>query len=242
MKSLLVEQGLNLRRNMRNKARYCPPFVEMAPIVPEGSVGNVSISHMVMEDERVQHEKLMSMMSFTSGYGRETYDLQAGTYCKLINDGRKIIEMTDTPMERRTNLEFIRNAHGSVLIGGLGIGMIIVPLLTRESVTDITVVEINQDIIDLVWSHIDALPRTCDLNIVCADVMTWRPENGIKFDSLYFDIWPDISGDNWDDMKKISRSWWHWRRPKKENPDAFMSLWRKDDVKRDAYRDYNSYW
>jgi len=226
---------------MNNKPAYCPPFEEMVKIIPEGTAGNMVISHMTLSDEQVQSQKMLSMFSFSGGYGREYYDLKAGTYCKLTDNGKWTIEMTDTPMERRTNLGFIGDAHGSVLIGGLGIGMIIVPLLTRENVTDITVVEIDQNVIDLVWSHIDALPRTCELDIICADVMTWRPPKGVKYDSLYFDIWPDICGDNWDDMKKISRSWWHWRTPKKQNPDAFMSLWRKEDVQREAYRD-NYYW
>lgn len=225
---------------MSKNTPYCPPFVEMAPIIPEDEVGAVAVKHMVVSDETASLQRLGGLFS---GKGGEWRDFESGTYCKLVNKEKQTIEMSDTPMERRTNLDFIRNAHGDVLIGGLGIGMIIVPLLMRDNIVSITVVEINKDVIELVWKHIVTLPRRCTLRLFNEDVIEWRPaEKGVKFDSLYFDIWPDICADNWDEMKAISRSWWHWRTPKKENPDAFMSLWRKEDVQREAYKENDYYW
>ena len=68
--------------------------------------------------------------------------LEAGTYTNLYVDGS--IMMSDTPMEQGTNLEFIRKAHGDVLIGGLGIGLILYNLrekVDKGIVTSITVME-----------------------------------------------------------------------------------------------------
>mgnify|MGYP000786328328 FL=1 len=42
--------------------------------------------------------------------------------------------MSDTPMEKETNRDFVHNAHGNVLIGGLGIGLIILAIQNKEDV------------------------------------------------------------------------------------------------------------
>lgn len=48
--------------------------------------------------------------------------IPVGTYVVLRQSGQVV--MSNTPMEKRTNDEFVENAHGHVLIGGLGIGMV----------------------------------------------------------------------------------------------------------------------
>ena len=44
-----------------------------------------------------------------------------GRYARLFVNGTMF--MSDTPMERNTNYAVVRNAHGNVLIAGLGIGL-----------------------------------------------------------------------------------------------------------------------
>ncbi len=52
-----------------------------------------------------------------------------GKYVKLIISGELV--MSDTPYEMNTNQKFINKAHGNVLIGGLGIGLLIKNLIPK---------------------------------------------------------------------------------------------------------------
>ena len=58
--------------------------------------------------------------------------------------------MSDTNMEKRTNLEFVRNAYGNVVVGGLGIGLILMAIQDKEDVRTITVLEKSKEIIQMV--------------------------------------------------------------------------------------------
>lgn len=58
--------------------------------------------------------------------------VSAGDYVKLSVGGT--LMMSDTPMERRTNMEFIDKAKGDVMIAGLGIGLILENLNQRLKV------------------------------------------------------------------------------------------------------------
>ena len=61
-----------------------------------------------------------------------------GTYVKLSHNGECV--MSDTSMEKRTNMDFCCNAYGDVLVGGLGIGMIILAIQDKPEVKSITVI------------------------------------------------------------------------------------------------------
>lgn len=51
------------------------------------------------------------------------HGISVGKYVRLLHKNEVV--MSDTNMEKRTNSKFVINAHGNVLIGGLGIGMIL---------------------------------------------------------------------------------------------------------------------
>jgi hypothetical protein len=107
----------------------------------------------------------------------------------------------------------------------VGIGLILVPLFARENVKSITVIERNQDVIDLISSHL----QSDKLQIICADIFDWKPTKGRKFDVIYFDIWPDVCEDNLDQMSKLhNRFKFNLNR---ENPDAFMDSWKREELK-----------
>lgn len=94
-----------------------------------------------------------------------------GKYVRLRCGGEVV--MSDTPMERRTNSEFVMNAHGDVLVGGLGIGLVLMAIQDKENVNNITVIEKNQEVIDIVASQ---LPLNKKVTIVCGDVFKWKPD------------------------------------------------------------------
>lgn len=100
--------------------------------------------------------------------------------------------MSDTLHEKLTNYEIKRQARGNVLIAGLGIGMILHPILKKPEVLSVTVLEKERDVIEIVSP---TLVSEKLLKIVHADIFDWRPEVGMKFDCIYFDIWADGSTD-----------------------------------------------
>ena len=66
-----------------------------------------------------------------------------------------------------TNMDFCCNAYGDVLIGGLGIGMIILAIQDKSKVKSITVIEKNQEVIDIIAPQLKFNDK---VKIICADV------------------------------------------------------------------------
>lgn len=134
--------------------------------------------------------------------------LEPGEYIRL-NQGPRLW-MSTTPMEIRTNQEFAKNAKGDVLVFGLGLGLMF-DLINWDNITSITIVEINQDIIDLIFPYIVAYHFPKPINIVHGDAYKYTTES--KFDVVYFDIWHDICTDNWEDMEELRRIGLDWLKP-----------------------------
>lgn len=147
-------------------------------------------------------------------YEHRMYD---GTYVKLIINGK--LMMSDTAMERITNIDFIDNAKGRVLIAGLGVGLILQAILDKENVSEVVVVEKYQDVIDLVASRFNH-PK---LKIVCADIFEYELPKTEKFDTIYFDIWADINEDNLKEMKTLHAKF----RKNKTSKESYMDSWYK---------------
>ena len=87
--------------------------------------------------------------------------------------------------------ECIDNAHGNVLIFGLGLGCCVYECLLKKDVNSITVVELSQDVIDMFRKHLaEQFPHPEKLNIVNADAFEYM--KGVadgKYDYIYMDIW-----------------------------------------------------
>lgn len=144
-----------------------------------------------------------------------------GTYIRLLHNGECV--MSDTSMEKRTNMDFYCNAWGNVLVGGLGIGMIILAIQDKPEVRSITVIEKYQEVIDMVASQLDFNNK---VKIICADVFEWKPENGVKYDVSYMDIWNYINEDVYEkEMKPLKRKYARFLRSKSENPYRYNKCW-----------------
>lgn len=116
-------------------------------------------------------------------------------YCRLLLNGSPM--MTDAEFERKTNMTPILTANGDALIAGLGIGLILEPFLTNCQ--SVTVIEKEQDVIDLVAP---SFPKAA---VIHADIFEWLPAKGVKFDTIYFDIWPDVCADDLEDDKLLRK-------------------------------------
>ena len=131
-----------------------------------------------------------------------------GTYTRLTRNGTLV--MSDTPDEMRDHLPIVTHAaYGSVLINGLGIGMVLQNILLRKEITDVTVIEIDQDLIDLVGPRLGWPNSVSDhrVSIVCADALTYKPPKGKRYNAVWHDIWDSICTDNLDQMKYLHRKY-----------------------------------
>lgn len=191
-------------------------FEPMADRVPVGAKGLAYIKHLVIDSHAVEFMALRAMVS----HGREEATPE-GRYCQLYVGST--LMMSDTAMERRTNREVVRRATGHVFIAGLGIGMILVPILAKPEVTSVTVVEKYQDVIDLVGPNF----QNPKLSLVCADVFKYVPPKETKYSVIYHDIWPDLSTDQLDEMRQL-----HARYRKYLAPGGWQESWRREDLKR----------
>ena len=107
-------------------------------------------------------------------------------YCVLLHSDCDMPIMQDSEAEYREHQWLWDNATGHVLIGGLGIGMVNVALLTNPNVTSVTIIENSQDVLNLVWPHCAKDNR---FNLIQADIETWNPPSGSQWDIAWFDTW-----------------------------------------------------
>jgi len=124
-----------------------------------------------------------------------------GTFTKAVRNGTLV--MSDTPAEMRDHRASVRMASGSCLLNGLGIGMVLKNILLKDEVTDITVVEISQDLIDLVAPHYPD-PR---ITFVCCNAFEYKPPKGKRYNMVWHDIWDYICADNLPEMTKLHRKY-----------------------------------
>jgi hypothetical protein len=195
-------------------------FPKMVEIVPEAQIGIASVEHFDVSQAASRFSAL-----------RIGNYVPAGRYAKLKVNG--FLVMSDTSMEHQTNWEFVDEARGNVLVAGLGLGMILHPVLAKPEVLSITVIEKHADVISLVGPTVTN-PK---LTILNADIYEWKPEKGAKFDTLYFDIWAEQSTDTLEDMRKL-----HMRFRSFKAKDGWMNSWRRDELRARKRSDQRRGW
>lgn len=114
-----------------------------------------------------------------------------------------VLVMSDTPAEMRDHYYAVRMAKGSCLINGLGIGMVLKAVLKKPEVTDVTVIELSQDVLDMVAPHY-ADER---VTFVCASAFDYQPPKCKQYGMVWHDIWDYICGDNLPEMHKLHRKY-----------------------------------
>lgn len=171
-------------------------FKPMADRLKPGKLGLAELSIFEVSEQDAQWTRLRAAATG----GREE-PVPAGKYARLTVQGQ--LMMTDTPMEQRTNEELLRKARGEVLIAGLGVGMVLVPLLANPNVTSILVVEKFKDVIDLVAPSFKKAIDDERLHLLNEDIFDFRPQEDWAWDTIYFDIWPTICADNLPEMERL---------------------------------------
>lgn len=192
-------------------------FVPMIDVLPEAANGDLRIEHFDVSD----HESRMS--AFRSGEW-----VPPGRYARLMRG--KAVVMSDTRFEHRTNYGVVGAANGNVLIAGLGMGMILIPILRNPAVRSVTVVEIDERVIALVLPALQAYLKPAQrakLTVVQGDISDWKPSTkGRQFDTMYFDIWGDQSTDCLEEMAVLRRRFAPFL-----VRGGWSSCWRQDELR-----------
>ncbi|MGI9492498.1 MAG: hypothetical protein ACR2QF_08875 [Geminicoccaceae bacterium] len=165
--------------------------------IPEGAAGAWTVQRFTISEDDARLDQMRCAFTFSGGGVRRA--VRPGTFTRLMR-GRTVV-MSDTHAERFDHLEPVRRATGSVLINGLGIGVVLRNVLAKEDVTDVTVIELSPDVISLVAPHYDD-PR---VTIIQSDAMTCKPPKGKRYQVVWHDIWDYICADNLPDMHKLHR-------------------------------------
>ena len=187
-------------------------YLDMANLLEDKKVGDWELDHFTIGERDI--------IGLVQG-------ISPGTYVRLMHEGEVV--MSNTDMEKRTNADFCRKAYGDVLIGGLGIGMIILAIQDKPEVKSITVIEKNQEVIDMVASQLKFNEK---VKIVCADVFEWKPDRGVKYDVSYMDIWNFINKDVYEnEMKPLKRRYARFLGNKKENPNRYNKCWAEYEAR-----------
>jgi hypothetical protein len=182
--------------------------------IPDGEVGVAKIVNFEITEKEVEFARMRSL------FRSNPYDYPpvAGKHVKLVVCGETM--MSDTEMEKASNREFVRMAKGDVLIAGLGIGLIIWPIINKPEVTSIIVVEKYLDVITLVSKHV----AHHKLTIIQEDIFNWKTKR--MFDTIYFDIWPTISTDNLDEMATLNRKF-----ARRLKPGGWRGAWMQSALR-----------
>ena len=211
-------------------------YIDLNTIYKEELVSDTyTIDTIRLTESHVAMEKVRNFRQYWTVAGlKAEFD-----YIRLVKkkDGSGIM-MSDTPMERNTNRDFLQKANGDVVIFGLGLGLIVFPLLEDADVKSITIIELYQNLIDIVQPKIEAKDKHNKVKIIQGDCFTYEFPKGTKFDTIYFDIWIDICGDNYEQQKKLERK--YRKHLNKDNSGCFIDSWMKDHYKRENARNRRS--
>ncbi len=129
----------------------------------------------------------MAMHQIMVGY--PDYTLLRRVTMASIHMGGEIV-MEDGIVELSKHLPIWIAARGLVLITGLGLGCVVRGLLVNPRVDHVTVIEIDQGIIDAVGPEFDGNPR---VTIYQDDALKWDAGDR-RFDFAWHDLWCEGEG------------------------------------------------
>jgi hypothetical protein len=180
------------RRGVNMKADFVYGSTRVKPHI----FGNWKIEEFVISKNEADR---FNMRQAFQGKTKEL--IREGTYMRLEQLSTGFVVMSNTPMELNSNLVAYKNATGKVLVAGLGMGMILDAILSKDDVTKVRVVEVDKDIIDYVGSFYKNDPR---VEIIHADIRDYFLKNEEQFSYIWIDIWDGINESNLDEMYELN--------------------------------------
>ena len=187
--------------------------------VPEGKSGPWRVERFEIDNQGAIKFNMHLMMN-DCGHRR----VLPGKYTKLQHKKDYNPIMSDTHAEVGDHLGFIRKATGSVLITGLGLGVVLQACMRKPEVKDVTVIEKDKDVIKLVANHYYKMFGKERLKIIHCDAFEFKPEKGKVWDAVWHDIWLNISTDNCEGVAKLNRKF--------GRHAEYQDYWAKPEIRR----------
>lgn len=231
--------GLDIVDNTKDKELFHNYFVKMFHKLKENEYynnpyyKNISIPTIKIGHSELKYEKYKPFEGFVCNdivrteEGRQIpqigfFDTEF-RFPAVLEDNR--IWMTITPNEIKTMEEAVNKATGNVLTFGLGLGYYAYMVSEKDDVESVTVVEINDDVIDLFNQHI--LPQFNNrdkIKIIKADAFEYAQNNLSKgnYDFVFTDLWHDVS-DGIDMYLKMKQY-------EKQNPNTHFMYWIEKSI------------
>lgn len=170
-------------------------FYDSVLNIPVGKSGKFAIKH----DVKKANTPLptTNMRTLVLG-GHEPQNIKYSwetTWHSLTEDDG--VWMTDLPIEQAQADNMLdENVYGTVLIGGLGLGYAAQLIANQPQVDRIIVVEKSQDVVDLVWKHLQ-FPDRVKATIVVSDLFDYLKRDFLDglddeddvIDCGFYDIW-----------------------------------------------------
>lgn len=138
---------------------------------------------------------------------------------KYLSKG-DIIVMNNREDKIDTLQNFLKHAKGSILINGLGLGVLVEILLQREKVTDITVIENSEDVMKLVAPTYLNHPLSNKLQIIVCDAYDYQPPVNKIYNAVWHDIWYEPNIIYRDEVQKLI--------DKYKDCSLFQDVWMKE--------------
>jgi hypothetical protein len=192
-------------------------FPRMVKKVPPGVCGEARVEHFDIGPVDV----MRAWIADRDGDGAYPHRLTPGRHARLWVGSEMM--MSDAESERLTCLPLVEHARGDVLIAGLGLGMVLWPLVRKRAVRSITVLERYPSVVALVGPHIPKRKVTVET----VDVFDYKPQR--SFGAIFFDIWPTVSVKNLIDMLRLEQRY----RPHLA-PGGWMASWARESCEKMA--------
>lgn len=166
-------------------------FYENVLNIPEATVGSFAIKH-VIKPARTPVPTSNYRTAVFRGQTQRTLVFDHPTrWHKLTEDGGTW--MTDFPIEQIQHDEELEGMRGRVLVGGLGLGYAVTSLARRKGVSEVVVVELQREVIDLVEPHLltDDPTARQKIRVVQGDLFEYLKAgaDGRRFTFAFYDIW-----------------------------------------------------
>lgn len=196
--------------------------------VPEFHGKGVKIERFAVDE----HTALVDQLRAVLNPQRSDRSLQAGTFTRLEVDG--VTWMTDTPAEIYDLLDVDQAMHdlrgGSMLIAGLGLGVVLNRAIRTHRMHRIDVVEREQRVLDAVGGHYEDLAKEHNVNLRlhCLDIHDFRALRGSRWDVGFFDIWPSIDMNDRPEVARLRRRF--------RDRVAWFGAWAQDERNAQAKR------
>ena len=198
-------------------------FIEINDFYPDILVSeNYIVYKQILTEDHLElcHDNVGELYKDKVKIGKE--------YLFLLHQNLQKTMMSNHESETITNQKFIDYALGDVLIFGLGLGLIIFPLLKDKHINRIVVVEVDEGLIEIISPIILKHDIYSKVEIINGDAFNWVTDE--KFDTIYFDIWHTIDGKSFKEMNELSEKF-----ISNLKPDGWMDSWCSELIKNKNY-------